>query len=54
MAINGVGSGVNLVMQMQPRGDLQNTWIMFDHVKCVASWTTMAHHVYKSDDHCDL
>jgi hypothetical protein len=30
---------------MQPTGDLQNVWIMFDHVKCVAGWTTMACHV---------
>jgi hypothetical protein len=46
MSINGIGSGVSLVMQMQLRGDLQNDWIMFDHVKCVAGWTTMACHVY--------
>ncbi len=26
--------------------DLENSWIMFDHVKCVQSWTTMACHVY--------
>jgi hypothetical protein len=31
---------------MQLGEDLQNTWIMFDHVRCVASWTTMACHVY--------
>jgi hypothetical protein len=23
-----------------------NAWIMFDHVKCVQTWTTMACHVY--------
>jgi len=34
MSINGVGSGVSLVMQ--PIRDLQNVWIMFDHVKHVA------------------
>ncbi len=39
-------SGVDLVKQMQPRGDLANTWIVFDHVKCVQAWTTMACHVY--------
>ncbi len=32
--------------RMQLVGDLQNAWIMFDHVKCVANWTTMACHVY--------
>ena len=34
--------------QMQPRGDLEHAWIMFDHVKRVSSWTTMACHVYDS------
>jgi hypothetical protein len=33
---------------MQPIRELQNAWIMFDHVKRVASWTTMAYHVYDS------
>jgi hypothetical protein len=46
MLINGVKSGVNLVTQMQPTRDLQNFWIMFDHVKCVIAWTTMACCVY--------
>jgi hypothetical protein len=46
MLINGVGNGVNLVMRMQPTWDLHNIWIMFDHVKCVVGWTTMASHVY--------
>jgi hypothetical protein len=31
---------------MQLRGDLQEAWIMFDHVKHVVGWTTMACHVY--------
>ncbi len=48
MCINGVGSGVNLVTRMQPSGDLQNVWIMFDHVKRVVGWTIMACHVYDS------
>ncbi len=46
MSINGVKSGISLVTQMQPARDLQNTWIMFDHVKCVVGWTIMACHVY--------
>jgi hypothetical protein len=33
-------------MQMQLGGDLENTWIMFDHVKHVAGRTTMACHAY--------
>ncbi len=48
MCINDVGSGASLVTQMQPIGNLQNAWIMFEHVKHVASWTTMACHVYDS------
>ena len=42
----GSGSGVDLVRRMQPGGDLEHAWIMFDHVKCVTNWTTMACHVY--------
>ena len=44
----GPGSGVHLVNRMQPGGDLEHAWIMFDHVKRVKSWTTMACHVYDS------
>ncbi len=46
MLINGVKNGTSLVMRMQLGGDLQNTWIMFDHVKHVVGRTTMACHVY--------
>jgi len=38
---------------MQLVGDLHNACIMFDHVKCVASWTIMACHVYDLA-HCKL
>jgi hypothetical protein len=44
----GPGSGVDLVNRMQPGGDLEHAWIMFDHVKRVKHWTTMACHVYDS------
>ena len=44
----GPGSGVDLVKRMQLRDDLQDAWIMFDHVKRVRGWTTMACHVYDS------
>ena len=33
MLTEGSGSGVDLVRRMQPLGDLQNAWLMFDHVK---------------------
>jgi hypothetical protein len=42
----GPGSGVDFVRRMQPHGDLQDIWVMFDHVKRVKGWTTMAFHVY--------
>ena len=48
MLTEGPGSGVNLVKRMQPEGDLENAWMMFDHVKRVKDWTTMACHVYDS------
>ena len=48
MAEIGPGSGVDLVRRMQPGGDLQDSWVMFDHVKRVKGWTTMASHVYDS------
>jgi hypothetical protein len=41
-------AAVDLVKQMQPGGNLQDTWMMFDHVKRVKKWTTMACHVYDS------
>ncbi len=31
---------------MQPEGDLQAIWIMFNHVKHVKGWTTITCHVY--------
>ncbi len=37
---------LDLVQRMQPSDDLQNAWMMFDHVKCVQGWTTMACHIY--------
>jgi hypothetical protein len=35
MSMDGYSSGCELVKQMQLGGDLQATWIMFDHVKCL-------------------
>ena len=42
----GSGSGVDLIRQIQLGRDLEHTWIMFDHVKRIINWTTMAYHVY--------
>jgi hypothetical protein len=46
MSMDGDNSGCELVKQMQLGGDLQITWIMFDHVKCFQGWKTLACHVY--------
>jgi hypothetical protein len=46
MLEDGPGSGVDLVKRMQPRGDLENAWLMFDYVKRVQEWTTMVCRVY--------
>jgi hypothetical protein len=46
MSLYGLICGVDLVKHMQLGGDLQNCLFMFDHVKCVQEWTTMACHVY--------
>jgi hypothetical protein len=48
----GPGNGVDLVKRMQPGGDLQDAWIVFDHVKRVKKWTTMVCHVYNSTYCC--
>jgi hypothetical protein len=48
MSMHGDGSGYDLVKWIQPKDDLQITWIMFDHVKCVEGWMTLACHVYDS------
>jgi hypothetical protein len=44
----GPGSGIDLVRRMQSGGDLCIAWMMFDHVKRVKGWTTVACHVYDS------
>jgi hypothetical protein len=38
MLVDGPRSGVDLVKRMQLGGDLENAWLMFDHVKCVQEW----------------
>jgi hypothetical protein len=42
----GPGSGVDLVRWVQSGGDLENVWMMSNHVKQVKRWTTIAAHVY--------
>jgi hypothetical protein len=35
MLVDGSKSGMDLIEYMQPRGDLEDAWLMFDHVKCI-------------------
>ena len=44
----GLGSGIDMLKRMQSSSNLEDAWMMFDHVKCVKKWTTMACHVYDS------
>ena len=48
MSVDLPGSGVNLVKRMQVGEDMENSWIMFDHVKRLKDWSTLACHVYDS------
>lgn len=45
MFMHGIVSGCDLVKWMQFSRDFQTTWKMFDHVKYVNEWTTLAYHV---------
>lgn len=46
MSTEGVGDVVDFVIHMQPSSNLENAWLMFDQVKRVMGWTTMACHTY--------
>jgi hypothetical protein len=35
MLVERLGSNVDLIKRMQPGGDLENVWLMFDHANCV-------------------
>ena len=48
MYVDLPASGVELVKKMQVGGDMENSWIIFDHVKRLKDWTTMTCHVYDS------
>ena len=48
MSIHLSGSGVDHVKHMEVEGDMENSWVMFDHVKRLKDWTTLACHVYAS------
>jgi hypothetical protein len=46
MSVDLPGSDVELMKMMQVGRDMENSWIMFDHVKRLKDWTTMTCHVY--------
>jgi hypothetical protein len=48
MYVDIPGNGVKLVKMMQVGGDMENSRIMFDHVKRLKDWMTMICHVYDS------
>ena len=41
-----VVSGVDIVRRMQPGGDLEYEWVMYDHLKRMEDWTTTDIHIY--------
>jgi len=41
-----LGSEIDIVKWMQLGDDLQDAWIMFNYVRQMKEWTTMACHVY--------
>lgn len=43
----GPGNGIDMVRRMQPSRVLEHVWIISEHVKRVAKWTTMVCHVYE-------
>jgi hypothetical protein len=53
MSTCGQGSGVSLVCRMQFGRDLENEWIMFDHIKRIKEWITFGVHVY-DPDYCSV
>jgi len=48
MSVDGTMFRFDMVQWMQLNDDLQNVWMMFDHVKWVQGWMTMTYHVYDS------
>jgi hypothetical protein len=43
MFIEGDGGGCDLVKRMQPRGNLETYWLMFDHIKHVGWMAPTCH-----------
>ncbi len=52
--IDGTTSKFDLVRQMQLNDDLQNAWMMFNHVTHVQGWMTMACHIYDLIIYCKI
>ena len=48
MTVDLPGSGVDLVKCVQVGRNMENSWIIFDHVKRLKDWTTLACYVNNS------
>ena len=48
-----VGSGINQVRCMQYGRDMENSYMMFDHVKRLCNWIITMCHVY-NNNHCKV
>ena len=46
--IDFLGSGVEFVKKIQVKGDMENSWSMFDHIKRWKNKTIMTCHMYNS------
>lgn len=46
MLIDPPWSDVDLLKHMQVGGDIENCWLMFDHVKQLTNYTTLVWYVY--------
>lgn len=49
LSVHSLGSGVDFVKHMQVGEDMENSWIIFDHVKHLKNWITLACHVYDTE-----
>lgn len=53
MSVDLQESGVDLVKRMHVGENMENSWIIFEHVKCLKDCTTLTCHVYHSK-HCKV
>jgi hypothetical protein len=54
MSMNGAAFEFDLVQRMQLGDDLQNAWMMFNHIEHVQGWMNMVCHIYYNLVHCKV